>query len=58
MDPSSTNERRATIENFATPEEVPEFELAPVKGPTGYCLTDYRGVARKDNQEVVSVVSS
>ena len=50
--------RRFSYENYASPESVPEFELVPLKAPSGDHLTDYRGVARKDNQEVVSVVSS
>lgn len=58
MLPTTQSERRAAIENFARPEDVPEFELVPLKGPAGDYLTDYRGVVRKDNQEVVSVVSS
>ena len=49
---------RRAYENFAAPDAVPEFELVPLKAPSGEYLTDYRGVARKDNQEVVSVVSS
>ncbi len=55
---SPQSERRAAYENFASPESVPEFELVPLKAPSGDHLVDYRGVARKDNQEVVSVVSS
>ena len=55
---STQSERRAAYENYPTPESVPEFEIVPLRAPSGDYLTDYRGVARKDNQEVVSVVSS
>ena len=58
MIPTTQSDRRAAYENYATPDAVPEFELVPLKAPSGDHLTDYRGVARKDNQEVVSVVSS
>ena len=55
---TSESHQRRTYESFTSPDEVPEFELVPLRAPSGDYLTDYSGVARKDNQEVVSVVSS
>lgn len=55
---STQPERRAAYETVNSPEGVPLFELVPLRAPSGDHLTDYWGVARRDNQEVVSVVSS
>lgn len=49
--------RRAATENFATPNQVPRFDLVPVFGPDGARLTQYRGVRRSDTGGIVSVVS-
>ncbi|MDE1820855.1 MAG: DUF932 domain-containing protein [Euryarchaeota archaeon] len=49
--------RRAAIENFAAPDQVPRFDLVPVFGPDGGKLAQYRGVRRSDTGAVVSVVS-
>ena len=49
---TALSERRAAYENYDTPESVPEFELVPLKAPSGDHQTDYREVAGEDHQEV------
>jgi hypothetical protein len=49
--------RRAAIESYAAPDQVPRFDLVPVFGPDGARLPQYRGVRRSDTHGVVSVVS-
>lgn len=39
-------------------DQVPLYDLVPVKGPEGQPLNAYRGVRRRDTSEIVSVVSS
>ncbi len=58
MPASTQSERRAAYENYASPAEVPRFGLVPIRGPSGSVLDAYRGVAREDTGDVVSVVSS
>jgi hypothetical protein len=50
--------RRAAYETIATPEEVPLYDMVPVRGPDGEVLHAYRGVRRTDTREVISVMSS
>jgi hypothetical protein len=54
-------EREATRESrtewIQSPEEVPLYQLVPVRGPGGEILEAYRGVQRQDTKEVVSVMS-
>ncbi len=57
MIPSASSDRRAAIENYARPEDIPRFDLVPVFGPDGARLAQYRGVRRADTGAVVSVVS-
>ena len=45
-------------EQLATPDQVPLYDLVPVRGPQGEVLEAYRGVQRRDTRDVVSVVSS
>ncbi len=49
---------RRPYETVATPDQVPLYDLVPVKGPEGEPLDAYRGVRRRDTSEIVSVVSS
>lgn len=49
---------RRPYETVATPDQVPLYDLVPVKGPGGEPLDAYRGVRRRDTSEIVSVVSS
>lgn len=49
--------RESRMEIIRTPEEVPLYQLVPVRGPDGEVLETYRGVQRLDNHRVVSVVS-
>ncbi len=55
-------EREATRESrtewIRSPEEVPLYQLVPVRGPGGEILEAYRGIQRQDTKEVVSVMSS
>ena len=51
------NPRRA-YEQLATPDQVPLYDLVPVRGPQGEIIEAYRGVQRRDTRDVVSVVSS
>lgn len=44
-------------ETIASPEEVPDHELVPIRGPGGESLRAYRGVRRRDTGEIISVVS-
>lgn len=44
-------------EAIASPEEVPDHELVPIRGPGGESLRAYRGVRRRDTGEIISVVS-
>jgi hypothetical protein len=48
---------RRPYETVATPDQVPLYDLVPVRGPEGEPLSEYRGVRRRDNSAVVSVVS-
>ncbi len=50
--------RESRTEWIQSPEEVPLYQLVPVKGPAGEILEAYRGVQRQDTKEVVSVMSS
>jgi hypothetical protein len=54
---SPTESLRRPYETVATPEQVPLYDLVPVRGPEGEPLEEYRGVRRRDNSAVVSVVS-
>ena len=55
-DEAATRESRT--EWIQNPEEVPLYQLVPVKGPAGEVLEAYRGIQRQDTKEVVSVMSS
>lgn len=55
---AASSERRGAYETIATPDEVPLYDLVPVKGPQGEVLDGYRGVQRQDTKGVVSIVSS
>ena len=50
--------RESRTEWIQSPEEVPLYQLVPVKGPAGEVLEAYRGIQRQDTKEVVSVMSS
>lgn len=49
---SNQTERRGAYDTANSPDEVPLFELVPLRAPSGDHLTDYRGVAGEDHQEV------
>jgi Domain of unknown function (DUF932) len=49
---------RRPYETVASPDQVPVYDLVPLRGPEGEPLTAYRGVRRCDTGGVVSVVSS
>ena len=53
-----TENLRRPYETVPTPDQVPLYDLVPVKGPEGQPLDAYRGVRRRDTSEIVSVVSS
>lgn len=55
--PESESPRRP-YETVDSPDQVPLYDLVPVKGPEGKPLDAYRGVRRRDTSEIVSVVSS
>ena len=46
-----------SCETIATPDDVPDHELVPLRGPGGESLEAYRGVRRRDTGEIISVVS-
>jgi hypothetical protein len=48
---------RRPCETVATPDQVPLYDLVPLRGPEGEPLEEYRGVRRRDTSAVVSVVS-
>ena len=50
--------RRRPYEIVSAPDQVPLYDLVPVKGPEGKPLDAYRGVRRRDTSEIVSVVSA
>jgi hypothetical protein len=52
-----TESLRRPYETVATPDQVPLYDLVPVRGPEGEPLEEYRGVRRRDTSAVVSVVS-
>ncbi len=52
-----TATRESRTEWIQSPEEVPLYQLVPVKGPAGEVLDAYRGIQRQDTKEVVSVMS-
>ena len=57
--PATVSERQhRPYETVAAPDQVPLYDLVPVKGPDGEPLDAYRGVRRRDTSEIVSVVSS
>ena len=56
MDQVVTRESRT--ETIRSWEEVPLYQMVPVRGPEGEILEAYRGVQRQDTKEVVSVMSS
>ena len=56
--PESLRDSRRPYETVAVPDQVPLYDLVPVKGPEGEPLAAYRGVRRRDTSEIVSVVSS
>ena len=57
--PESLSEsHRRPYETVAAPDQVPLYDLVPVKGPEGEPLAAYRGVRRRDTSEIVSVVST
>jgi hypothetical protein len=61
MSARTTSEReihRQPHEPVTSPDEVPLYDLVPVKGPEGEPLDAYRGVRRRDASAIVSVVSS
>ena len=53
-----TESPRRTYESIDTPEQVPLYDLVPIRGPQQEVLDAYRGVQRRDTREIVSVVSS
>ncbi len=55
---SLSETHRRPYETVAAPDQVPLYDLVPVKGPEGEPLDSYRGVRRRDTSEIVSVVSS
>ena len=55
---SESESHRRPYETLATPDQVPLYDMVPVKGPEGESLGAYRGVRRRDTSEIVSVVSS
>ena len=55
---NNTEAQRRTYESLASPEQVPLYDLVPIRGPQQEVLAAYRGVQRRDTGDVVSVVSS
>ena len=55
---STTEAQRRTYESLDSPEQVPLYDLVPIRGPQQEILDAYRGVQRRDTREIVSVVSS
>ena len=55
---SESETPRSPYETVAAPDQVPLYDLVPVKGPEGEPLGAYRGVRRRDTSEIVSVVSA
>ncbi len=53
-----TESHRRAYEQLDSPDQVPLYDLVPVRGPQGEVLDAYRGVQRRDTRDVVSVVSS
>ena len=53
-----SDSHRRPYETVAAPDQVPLYDLVPVKGPEGEPLAAYRGVRRRDTSEIVSVVSA
>ncbi len=53
-----TENLRRPYETVAAPDQVPLYDLVPVRGPEGEPLEEYRGVRRRDTSAVVSVVSA
>ena len=57
MEPGALSPRKnASMWEVSSPEEVPLYNLVPVRGPEGELLEVYRGVQRQDTKHIVSVV--
>ena len=54
----ATENDNSRTEYVQRAEDVPLYQLVPVRGPDGEVLDAYRGVQREDDKSVVSIVSS